>query len=340
MSTAPVFQNFDKITAEIKKRQFRPVYLLQGKEPYFIDKIAETLEATVLAEHEKSFNQSIFYGKETNVMNLMMAARRYPMGAEHQLIIVKEAQHLQDLDKLEPYLEAPQPSTILVLCVKSEQKSDKRTRLHKLFSKYCYFESEPLRDYQMKRWLDDWTKSEGKNLDALAAELVTEYLGTDLSLVVNELTKLFINVKDPFITARHIQEHIGLSKEFNVFELQKALGAKNFNKSIQIAHHLASDMSGKNHSTVLMGSLVQYFHKVLLTHGHKHKSKEELAGVLEVHPYFVSEYITASNNYSPADLEKVLGYLKYFDLRFKGVNKGAATDDQLFIELMVNILKN
>jgi DNA polymerase-3 subunit delta len=340
MSTVPVFQSYEKILAEIKKRVFHPVYLLQGKEPFFIDQITEALESTVLAEHEKSFNQSIFYGKETNVMNLLMAARRYPMGAEHQLIIVKEAQHLQELDKLEPYLEAPQPSTILVFCIKSEKKIDKRTRLAKLFAKYCSFESDQLKDYQMKRWLDNWTRSQGKTLDALAAELVTEYLGTDLSLVVNELNKLFIHVKDPYITAKHIQEHIGLSKEYNVFELQKALGMRNFNKSIQIAHHLSSDMSGRNHSSMLIGALVQYFNKILITHGHRNKEKEELAKILEVNSFFVAEYQAAAAKYSPADLEKVLGYLKYFDLRFKGINKGGASDNQLFIELIVNILKN
>jgi DNA polymerase-3 subunit delta len=340
MSTVPVFQSYEKILAEIKNRVFHPAYLLQGKEPFFIDKITEALEATVLADHEKSFNQSTLYGKETNIMNLLMAARRYPMGAEHQLIVVREAQYLSDMEKLEAYLEAPQPSTILVLCIKSEKKLDKRTKLSKLFSKYCVFDSEPLKDYQMKRWLDTWTRDQGKTLDALAAELVTEYLGTDLSLVVNELTKLFINVKDPYITARHIQEHIGLSKEFNVFELQKALGARNFNKSIQIAHYLSSDMSGRNHSSVLIGALVQYFNKIMLTHGHKQKDKEELAKILGVNAYFVSEYLTAIRHYSPVDLEKVFGHLKYFDLRFKGVNKGGASDDQLFIELIVNILKN
>ena len=196
MSTIPVFQVYEKILADIQKRAFEPVYLLQGKEPFFIDKITEALEATVLQEHEKSFNQTILYGKETNTMNLLMAARRYPMGATHQLIVVKEAQHLQDLDKLEAYLEAPQPSTILVLCIKSEKKLDKRTKLAKLFGKYCIFDSDPLKDFQMKRWLDNWPRTQGKTLDALAAEMVTDYLGTDLSLVVNELSKLFINVKD------------------------------------------------------------------------------------------------------------------------------------------------
>jgi DNA polymerase-3 subunit delta len=340
MSTIPVFQVYEKILADIQKRAFEPVYLLQGKEPFFIDKITEALEATVLQEHEKSFNQTILYGKETNTMNLLMAARRYPMGATHQLIVVKEAQHLQDLDKLEAYLEAPQPSTILVLCIKSEKKLDKRTKLAKLFGKYCIFDSDPLKDFQMKRWLDNWTRTQGKTLDALAAEMVTDYLGTDLSLVVNELSKLFINVKDAYISAKHIQEHIGLSKEFNVFELQKALGARNFNKSIQIAHHLSSDMSGRNHGTVLIGALVQYFNKVLLTHGHKSKDKDALAKILEVHPFFVQEYLAAAGKYSPAAIEKVLGYLKYFDLRFKGVNKGGASDNQLFVELIVNILKN
>ncbi len=337
MSKVAVIAQYQELMKRIESRQFSPVYLLEGEETFFIDSISKKLEETVLSEAEKSFNQSILYGKETDSKSLEMAAKRFPMMADYQLIIVKEAQLMNGFDKLETYVEKPNASTILVLCYKGK-KVDKRSKLAKLFQKHQLFSAERLRDYQVKEWIPNYLKSQGRTIDHNAVDLLVDFLGADLSVVHNEIDKLLLSVKDEFIRTTHVEQNVGISKEFNVFELQKALGDRNFNKSIQIAHHIAADLS-RNPVQPMMVNIYQFFNKVLQTHGLKGKDKREIAQNLGVNEYFVSDYLTAASRYSIADLEKIFGHLKYFDLRFKGVHKGSATDRELFVEMVVHILR-
>ncbi len=335
----PVIAQYNDMLKEIRARRFSPVYLLEGPEGYFIDGIADALEQHVLNESEKGFNQTIVYGKDTDTRNLIMAAKRYPMMADYQLIIVKEAQNLNDLDLLETYLENPLKSTVLVICRKTDKKLDRRKKLAKLFANYAMFESVPLRDYQVKEWVQMYLHTQGRRIDDAGAQMVSDYLGTDLSLLANELNKMLILVKDEQIRVSHVEENIGISKDYNIFELQKALGQRNFNKSIQIINYFASDP--KNHSIIMViTSLFNYFGKILMYHGMRGKQQKDIAVALGVNPFFVNEYAQAAANYPPDKLERVMGYLRYYDLRKKGVSDAGTEEGQLMIELIVQILKN
>lgn len=345
MSSVSAVSAFENLISDIRKRQFASVYLLHGEEPYFIDAAAKALENGILTDAEKSFNQTLLYGRDTQVNDLIMAARRYPMGAPYQVIIVREAQMMNGFDKLEAYLNSPQPETILVLCYRGK-KLDMRTKFGKSFTRkgFLVFESARLRDYQVKDWVDKWVRKQHRSLDPAATEMLVDYLGTDLIQLTNELEKLFLTVKDDFIQPRHIQDNIVISKEFSIFELQKALGTRNFNRTIHIAHHMANDTRSPVQAS--LANLYTFFSRIAVMHNSRGKKKEDLAADLGISnnpkalDFVLRELQEAANHFSLSDAEKAIGYLKYYDLRFKGMNKGNATDGQLFIELMVNLLKN
>jgi len=331
---------FDQIRGDIENRRFTSIYLLEGEETYFIDALSDLLEERVLKPEEKSFNQIITYGKDTSALDIKMAAKRYPMMAEYQLILVKEAQNLNDLENLEDYLENPTPTTILVLCYKGK-KLDKRTKYAKLFAKYTQFTSERMRDYEITPWVEKYFKQKGRNIEPKALQLISDYLGNDLSKITNEIDKMLINVKADvgLIGMYHIEQNIGISKDFNIFELQKAIGEKNFNKSIQIANYFASNPKA-NPIIPIIANLYGYFAKVYACYSIRNKTRKEVAISLGLNEFFVQEYITASNNYPPVLVEQIFGLLKYFDLRSKGINDTGSTDDgQLIIEMTVKILR-
>lgn len=330
---------FDQIIGDIAKRQFSPIYFLEGEETYFIDALADKLEEQVLKPEEKSFNLIITYGKDTSALDIKMSARRYPMMSEYQLIMVREAQLLDDLDPLEDYFENPMKSTILVFSFKGK-KIDKRKKIGKLLSKYTHFTSERLRDYETIPWVEKLIKSKGKSIEPKALELIVEFLGSDLAKITSEIDKMLINVKNDvsLINIHHVEQNIGVSKDYNIFEFQKALGQKNFNKTIQIANYFAAN--SKNHSIFpILTNLYGYFSKVYAYHTMKHKSKKEIAIGIGVNEFFVEDYRVASLNFSPAMIEQVFGYLKYYDLRAKGVNDTGTEEGQLLIELTVKMLK-
>lgn len=333
----PVIHDLNKLTAEIEAGQYSPVYILHGEESYFIDYISDLLESKVLKDEEKGFNQSVVYGKETNMHNLILAAKRFPMMAPYQLIIAKEAQHLADFEMLESYLDNPLKSTILVICYKGK-KIDGRSSVSKKLSKFAVFKSEKIKEYQLNQWVKHYLRTKGKSIDDSAANMICEYLGNDLSLLVNEIDKMLLTVHDPFIKVAHVEENIGISKDYNVFELQKALGLKQFNKCIQIANYFASDI--RKHSIIMViGSLYPYFMKTLHYHALKTKPKAEIAKSLGVAEFFVKDYEAAARNYSEQAIEKAIGFLRYYDLRSKGVNDAGTDHGQLLIEMIVQILK-
>lgn len=331
---------FESIIKEINEKTFHPIYVLQGDETYYIDKIVEALEKNVLSEADKSFNQTIVYGKDANAMSVSMAAKRYPMPpAQHQLIIVKEAQAMKDIEGLANYFENSTSSTVLCLALKSK-KLDGRKKLAKLAKKFCLFNSDPIRDYHVPNWVEGYIRSKGKNIDGKANLLITEYLGNNLSKVANEIDKMLINIGDAaVITLKHIEENIGISKDYNVFELQKAVGLKQFNKAIQIAHYFASD-ERKNPIILSIANLNTYFIKILLYIENSGKPDFELSKVLGLrNDYGLSEYRQASSNYTKEKVEEILGLLKYYDLRSKGVESSGEDEGKLLIELLVKIMK-
>jgi DNA polymerase-3 subunit delta len=241
---------FNQIISDLKNRKFTPVYLLEGDETYFIDSLTEALEEHVLKPEEKSFDQIIIYGKDAKALDIKMAAKRFPLLSKHLLVIVKEAQNLDNIDDFEDYLLSPPSSTILVFCYKGK-KVDKRKRAGKLFSKYTHFSSDRMRDYEVTPWVEKYIRDKGKSIEPAAVQLIVDYLGSDLVKISSEIDRMLINLKPEigFIAINHIEQNIGVSKDYNVFELQKALGDKDFNKSVQIANYFAANI--KNTSTMV-----------------------------------------------------------------------------------------
>lgn len=330
---------FDQIRSEINRRQFSPLYLLEGEETYFIDALANELEEKVLKPEEKSFNQTIAYGKDVTPLDIKMAARRYPMMSEYQLIVIREAQNMEEIELLEDYLEKPLSTTILVICYKGK-KVDKRKKFGKLFSKYTHFTADRLRDYEIIPWIEHYMRSKGRRIDAKAVQLIADYLGNDLGKIANEVDKMLINVREdvPIILETHIEQNIGISKDYNIFELQKAIGMRSFNKAIQITNYFASNP--KQHPIIpMIASLFSYFSKVYSYNSLKSKPRKEIAQALGVNEFFLEDYRVASSNYSTAHIEQIFGQLKYYDLRCKGVDDTGTDHGQLMIELVVRILR-
>ena len=329
------------ILKDIKEKKLKPLYLLQGEEPYFIDSISNYIEKNVLSEAERSFNQTIIYGKDTTYESVVLAAKRFPMMATHQVIIVKEAQHIKDMTSLESYLEAPLESTILVICYKGK-KLDKRTKAAKQFAKHVVFDSEKLRDYQLGTWIKTYIAKLGKQINEEAVQTLCDYLGTDLGKIASEVEKMLVNTRDaPIITLKHIEENVGISKEYNVFELQKALGTKNFNKSIQIVNYFASDI--KNHPMpMLCPNIFGYFTKIMIYIQNKGKQEQELASIMGVNKFFLRDYAVASTNYSMESIEDIIAIIRFYEMRAKGVDNlnTSNSQGQLMIEMILRILKS
>jgi DNA polymerase-3 subunit delta len=330
---------FTEIARQISARKFQPVYLLQGEEPFFIDQLAALLEEKVLTEAEKSFNFTIFYGKDANYQSVTDAARRYPMMSEYQLVIIREAQEMEELDKLSGYIEKPTPSTILVLCHK-RKKIDGRTTAGKTITQNStVFESKKLHDNEVPGWIMEYLKDRQLNIKPDSATMLSEYLGNDLSKIVNELEKLSINVPaGTYITPGHIEQYIGISKEYNIFELTKALSNRDISKCNRIVKHLTENMK-RNPLIPCIAALYGFFSKVYMLHFLKDKSPAEKVKVLGLkNDWAMKDYSAAATHYSPARLENIIGLLNTYDLRAKGVDNINTDDEELFRELVLRIL--
>jgi DNA polymerase-3 subunit delta len=341
--------DFNTIMSDLKKKAYRPVYFLMGDEPYFIDIISDYIEQNVLDDSEKEFNQSVLYGRDVSITDIIGAAKRFPMMSEYQVVIVKEAQDVKDLAKkeredkkdkqksaFEAYLENPLPSTILVFCHKYKS-IDKRTALAKLIDKNAVlFESKKLYDNQVPDWINNYLKARNYQINQRAAGLLSEYLGTSLSKISNELDKLIINLPpNSEITAEHIQTNIGISKDYNVFELQTAIGKKEVLKANRIINYFAANPKD-NPMVMTVSSLYGYFCKLLTWHFVP--DKKAAASAMGVHPFFVAEYERAAKNYNVGKLKSIFGYLREYDLKSKGVDNGSATEGELLKELVFKIL--
>ena len=344
-----VAANINQLIKDIENRMFKPVYLLHGEEPYYIDKISGLLEERVLSESEKGFNQTTLYGKDTDVTGILNAAKRFPMMSQYQLILVKEAQALQwgkgaeddkkSADPLLNYLEKPLESTILVFCYK-HGKLDKRKKAYKAIDKNgLVFESAEIYADQVPNWITNFVKEKSYRIHVQAAALLADYLGNDLSKIANELEKLLLNVPSTReINVVDIQENIGISKEFNVFELQTAIAKRDVLKANQIINYFTHNPKS-NPMVLVLGALNSYFTKILRYHYAIDKSPQNLAKELGVHPFFVKEYELAGKNYSRDKIFQVVSHLRVYDLKSKGVDStGNTTDGELMKELLFNII--
>ncbi|MES2448357.1 MAG: DNA polymerase III subunit delta [Bacteroidota bacterium] len=336
-----------EIIKDLKARKFKPLYLLQGEEPYYIDQVVDYMESNVLNDGERGFNQTILYGKDTDMATILNAAKRYPMMSEYQVIIVKEAQDLKWAKETEGtsketefvlnYFEKPLSSTILVFAYKYAN-FDKRKKIYKSISKNgVIFQSDLVRDYKLMPWIEEHIKERGYKIAPQAAALMAEYLGTDLSKIANEVEKLCLNIsKDVTITTEHIQKNIGISKEYNVFELQKALATRNVLKCNQIINYFANNPKA-NPMVMVMANLSGYFTKILKYH--YLPNKNDAAKELGVSPYFIKDYETAARTFNDAKTFEIISLLREYDLKSKGLDStGNTTDGELMKEMVFKMI--
>jgi len=309
-----------------------------GEEPYYIDKLSDYIEQNVLSEEEKGFNQTVFYGRDVTVEDIVSSAKRYPMMAERQVIIVKEAQDLtKTIDKLESYAENPMATTVLVVCYKYKTL-DKRKKVTKLLAKNgVVYESKKLYENQVGDWIKRVLSGKKYAIEPKASAMLVEFLGTDLSKINNELEKLQIILpKGATITPKDIEENIGFSKDFNVFELRKAIGERNQLKAYTIAENFANNP--KDNPMVVTTSLVfGFFVQLLKYHGLKDKNPKNVATVIGVNPYFLKEYDLALKNYPMRKVSQVVAALREIDVKSKGVGASAMSNGDLLREMLYHI---
>ena len=328
-----------QIVSDIKNGNIKPIYFLMGEETYYIDKISEYIDKNVLAEEEKGFNQMVLYGRDVSIDDIVANAKRYPMMAERQVVIVKEAQDLsRTIEKLSDYVENPQPTTVLVICYKYK-KIDKRKKLYKTIAKSgVIFESKKLYENQVSDWIRKVLAGAKYGIEPKASQMLVEFLGTDLGKINNELEKLKLIIpKGEQITADKIEENIGISKEFNNFELRKAIGIRDVMKAHRIINYFAQNPKD-NPLVVTISLLYSFFSQVLQYHGLSDKSQRNVASTLKINPYFVSDYTDAARNYPMKKVSRIIALLREADVKSKGVGAVSLPPGDILKELLVKIM--
>lgn len=326
-----------KIVNDIKSKNFKPIYFLCGEETYYIDRISDLIEDSVLSEDEKSFNQVVLYGRDTTVEEVVSTAKRFPMMSDYQVVVVKEAQNLvKTFENFKSYVLNPQPTTILVFAYRA--KPDGRKGIFKnLKDKHVYFESKKLYDNQVPDWIVKVLKGQNYGIEPKAAAMLAEFLGTDLAKINNELEKLKIIFPVGHVfTPKNIEENIGFSKDYNVFELKDALGARNQEKAYNIIHHFALNPKD-NPIVVITGQMFSFFSQLLQYHGLKDKSKFNVAKVLGVNPYFVDDYVKAAQNFPMRKVSQIIEVIRDIDVKSKGVGAGSMREEDLLKEMVYKI---
>lgn len=335
-------KELDSILKNIKNKTFLPIYFLYGEEPYYIDVATKSFENDVLEEEEKAFGQTVVYGKDTNIPEIISLAKQFPMFGNYNLIVVKEVQDLKYNDEnsriLESYIENPVPTTILVFAHKNG-KIDARKKFVKLLQKKNQlFLSEPVKEYQLAKWIAD----ECKNLNIKTApnisHLLAEYIGNDLSRISNELSKLKIILKDnEVLDEKLVETHIGISKDYNVFELQKALGQKNADKAMKIIYYIGKNPKS-NPFVMLIGNLYNYFSNIIIYHTMHGQSQQTIASTMGINPFFLKDYAEAARFYPLKHSTRVISILREIDMKGKGLGSNQTEDAELLKELVFKII--
>jgi DNA polymerase III subunit delta len=329
-------KTWEEIHKDLKNKVYQPVYLLMGEEPFYIDVISDIIEKTVLTEDEKSFNQTILYGRDTDIPTIVSIAKRFPMMANHQVVIVKEAQNLKDIELLEPYVKNPLRSTLLVLCYKYKTVDKRKSFYKSIMAAGSVLDSKKPYDNEMPGWILTYVRRKGYRIGDRAAQLIADHLGNDLGKVVNELTKVFISLpKNGEVTDKLIEQNIGISKDFNIFELQNALTERNSYKAFQIAKYF-----GENPKTspmpLTLTMLYSYFSRIFQYHFLKDKS--QAASELKMQPFLVKGVQAAAGKYTPEKLLAIFSWLREYDLKSKGVDSAGTDHGELLKELIYKIL--
>ncbi len=328
----------EKIITDWKKKSFKPLYWLEGEEEYFIDKAVEFAEHHILSESEASFNLTIFYGKDANWPDVINACRRYPMFAERQVVLLKEAQQMRDVEKLESYMENPLHSTVFVVSYK-EKKLDARKKFAKLIKeKGVLLTTKKIYDNQLPEWTQNLLQAKGLTITQKGLLLLVDHIGNDLTRIENEVDKICVNLgKRTNITEDDIEQYIGVSKDYNVFELQSALAAKDLARSIRIIQYFEANPKAVPIQLVLP-SLYSFFSKVFMIFGAGTSDEKTIATSIGVNPYFMKEYLQAARVYTYPGVEKALLLLHHYNLRAVGVGDPGTEDASLLKEMVVKML--
>ena len=328
---------YEQILSEIHKKNFAPIYFLTGDEPYFIDMISDTIENEALDEADRAFNQIVLYGRDVDVETIANHARSFPMMGDRMVVIVKEAQDVKDLENFEAYLDSIPATTLLVFAYKYKKFDKRKTLAKKIDKKGVWFESKKLYDNNMPGWIQNYLKAEGYSITPKATQMLADFLGTDLHKIANELKKLTIALpKNKSINDEDVERNIGISKDYNGFELQNAIGNRDVLKANRIVNHFGE--SKDNPLLVTAINLYSYFTKILKVHLTTDKSQGNLASVLGVAPYFVKDYLTAARNYSPQICIRNISVLREFDMKSKGYESGEVSEKDLYREMIFKLM--
>ena len=326
--------SIDKIITEWKKGVFKPIYWLEGEEEYFIDKAVNYAENSILKESEASFNLTVFYGKDTTWAEVVTACRRYPMFAERQVVIIKEAQQMRDIEKLEPYIDNPLSSTVFIVSYK-DKKVDGRTKFAKLLKeKGVLITTKKMYDNQVPEWTQELLESKGLSISPKGLALFVDHIGNDLTRIENEINKISINLgKRKTITEEDIEEFVGVSKDFNVFELQSAIAHRDFAKAMRIIQYFEANPKAAPIQLVLP-SLYSFFSKVFMVFGAGSTDEKGVAAAIGVNPFFVKDYMQAAKIYNFQGVERILLLLHQYNLKSIGINSPGTEDASLLKEML------
>lgn len=329
----------DQILLNLKNKIYSPIYLLMGEESYYIDLISDFIQNNLLDETQREFDQTILYGKDSDITTIINTAKRFPMMSSYQVVIVKEAQHIRDLDKLELYFKNIASKTILVICYKYGTVDGRKKWVTELKKHGVVYDSQKLRDYEMSAWISRYAKSKNLIIEEKALVMLTDFLGTDLSKVVNELDKLCITKSENTnkITPELIEKNIGISKDFNVFELQDALINKDILRANRIIRYFA-DNKKSNPIQMVLAQLFNFFSNLMLFHYLPDKSAEAAASELRIHPFVAKNYQKASKTFNAWKTMNIIALIRETDARSKGINNAGTEDGELMKELVFKML--
>ena len=332
--------DFEQITKDIRNKIFYPVYFFYGEEPYFIDQLTNYIEENALDESVKDFNQSVVYGRDVSPKDIIDLSKRFPMMGNYQLVVVKEAQDIKEIGELEPYLSTPLNSTILVLNYKYKKVDKRKTFFKKMKSSkdVVLFESKRLYENKIPAWIEKSVRLLGYSISPHASRMLSEYLGSDLGKINNELGKLVINLeKGVLITEDEVESNIGISKDFNVFELQKALTARDAFKAQRIVQHF--EANPKDHPLQMLSVMLHnHFMRVFLYHANSNSNQNTIASILGINPFFVQDYTRAARAYPPRKIKSIISEIRQLDLKSKGFGSTDANSYGPLKELVFNIL--
>lgn len=331
--------SFDSILNDLKQKKYAPVYLLMGEEAFYIDQISDYIQKNVLDDMQKEFDLTVLYGKDTDMTSVINASRRFPMLSPYQVVILKEAQLIKNLDMMELYLNNIATNTILVICYKYGTVDGRKKWVSELKKKGIVMVSDKLRDYEMPAWISAYARSKSIQINERALILLVEFLGNDLTKVVNEIDKLSITIADKSkqITPEIIEKNIGISKDYNFFELQDALINRDILKANRIIRYFGENKKA-NPIQMIMAQLFGFFSNLMLFHYLPEKTADVAASEFRIHPFIAKNYVKAAQTFNAWKTMNAISWIRETDARSKGVNDTGTEDGELLKELIFKIL--